>query len=206
MRRRDFIATLGSAAAATLPIETRAQRSARQVIGVLQDTPDTGVWSPRHREAFTRGLAEMGIENGDIVIDRRTGLGQRLREQAEDLVRQRVAVIATPGSTPAARAAQAATATIPIVFGIGFDPVQLGLVASLNQPGGNITGYTEMQVDVVSKRLELLHALVPKAAHYGALIDPRNPIGEAMGREAQRAAEVIGKTIQVISVGDDCGL
>jgi putative ABC transport system substrate-binding protein len=178
----------------------RAQQTAIPVVGVLQ----AGDWTARHREAFTRGLAETGsIEGRDFVIDYRSALGQRLREQAEDLVQRRVAVIAAPGSTPAARAAQAATSILPIVFGTGFDPVQLGLVASFNRPAGNLTGYTEMQVDVVSKRLELLHTLTPKAAHYGALIDPGNPIGEAKGREAKRAADAIGTTMEVISMDDD---
>ena len=171
------------------------------IIGVLQDGGD---WTSRQREAFSQGLAETGyIEGRDFAIDYRNAIGERLREQAEDLARRPVAVIVTPGSTPAARAAQAATVTVPIIFGIGFDPVQLGLVPSLNRPGGNMTGYTEMQVDVVSKRLELLHTLAPTASHYGALIDPRNPIGEAMGKEAKRAAEAIGTTMEVISVGDD---
>jgi putative tryptophan/tyrosine transport system substrate-binding protein len=117
-----------------------------------------------------------------------------------------VTVIATPGSTPATLAVKARTTTIPIVFGIGFDPVELGLVASLNRPGANLTGYTEMQVDIVSKRLELLRMLAPAAAHFAALIDPRNPISAQMAMKAREAAEFIAKPLDVIKVGDDAGL
>jgi putative tryptophan/tyrosine transport system substrate-binding protein len=125
MRRREFIGCLGSAAA--WPMAARAQQPTKSVIGVLVD----GDWPPRHRAAFIQGLAETGhIEGRDFTIDQRNSVGERLREHAEDLVRLPVSVIAAPGSTPAARAARAATATIPIVFGVGFDPVQLGLVAS----------------------------------------------------------------------------
>jgi putative tryptophan/tyrosine transport system substrate-binding protein len=202
MKRREFIAGLGGAAA--WPLAARAQQPTKPVIGVLLDGAD---WTPGLRAAFIRGLTETGhIEGRDYAIDYRNAGAERLREYAEDLVRQRVAVLAAPGSTPAARAARAATASIPIVFGVGFDPVQLGFVASLNRPGGNMTGYTEMQVDVVSKRLELLHALAPTASHYGALIDPRNPIGEVMAKEAQKAAEVFGAQVEIISLADDAAL
>jgi ABC-type uncharacterized transport system substrate-binding protein len=200
MRRREFIVGLGAAA---WPLAARAQQPAMPVIGVLVD----GDWTPRHRAAFLRGLAETGhIEGRDFVVDYRNGIIERLREHAEDLVRRRVAVIAVPGNTPAARAARAATSSIPIVFGVGFDPVQLGLVASLNRPAGNMTGYTEMQVDVVSKRLELLHLLAPMASHYGALIDPQNPIGEVMAKEAQKAAGFFGAQVETISLADDAAL
>jgi ABC-type uncharacterized transport system substrate-binding protein len=188
---------------AAWPLAARAQQRPLPVIGVLVD----GDWTPRHRAAFLRGLSETGhIEGRDFAVDYRYGTAERLRENAEDLVRRRVAVIAAPGSTPAARAARAATSSIPIVFGVGFDPVQLGLVASLNRPGGNMTGYTEMQVDVVSKRLELLHLLAPIASHYGALIDPQNPIGEVMAKEAQKAAGVFGAQVETISLADDAAL
>jgi putative ABC transport system substrate-binding protein len=191
MRRRDFIAGLGAAA---WPLAARAQQPALPVIGVLVD----GDWTVRHRAAFIRGLAETGhIEGRDFAV---------LREHAEDLVRRRVSVIAVPGNTSAARAARAATSSIPIVFGVGFDPVQLGLVTSFNRPAGNMTGYTEMQVDVVSKRLELLHLLAPMASHYGALIDPQNPIGEVMAKEAQKAAGSFGAQVDTISLADDAAL
>jgi putative tryptophan/tyrosine transport system substrate-binding protein len=201
MRRREFIA--GLATAATWSVVVRAQQPTKPVIGVLID----GDWTPRHRAAFFGGLAETGhIEGRDFAIDYRNGVAERLREHAEDLVRRRVAVLVAPGSTPAARAARAATVSIPIVFGVGLDPVQLGFVASLNRPGGNMTGYTEMQVDVVSKRLELLHTLAPTASHYGALIDPQNPIGEVMAKEAQKAAGALGAQVETISLADDTAL
>jgi putative tryptophan/tyrosine transport system substrate-binding protein len=203
MRRRDFIAGLGSAASQSLlPMAGRAQQRAMPIIGVLLD----GDWTPEASAALAQGLAETGYAEGrNVAIEYRfvsENVGS-LQESADDLIRRQVAVIATPGSTPAALAAKAGTATIPIVFGIGFDPVQLGLVASLNRPGANLTGYTEMQVDVVSKRLELLRMLAPAAVHYGALIDPRNPIGEQMAGKAREAAESIGKPMEVISVSDD---
>jgi putative tryptophan/tyrosine transport system substrate-binding protein len=202
MKRREFIAGLGSAAA--WPLAARGQQ--RQVIPVIGVVLDGG-WTPQQRAAFARGLAETGyIEGRNVAIDSRLVTDGRLREVTEDLVRQRVSMIATPGSTPAALAAKAATATISIVFGVGFDPVQLGLVASFNRPGGNLTGYTEMQDDVVSKRLELLQMLAPAAAQYGALVDLRNPFSEQMANKARKTAEFIGKPLEVISVSDDAAL
>jgi putative tryptophan/tyrosine transport system substrate-binding protein len=203
MKRREFIAGLGSAAA--WPLVARAQQRTMRVIGVVID----GGWRPEQGIALAQGLAEAGYVDGrNVAIEYRfvTENGASLRELTDDLIRRHVAVIATPGSTPAALAAKAGTTTIPIVFGIGFDPVQLGLVSSLNRPGANLTGYTEMQVDVVSKRLELLSMLAPMAAHYGALIDPRNPVGEIMAAKAQEAAKFIAKQMEVVSVGDDAAL
>jgi putative ABC transport system substrate-binding protein len=200
MRRREFIAGLGGAAA--WPLAARAQQRTTPVIGVLLD----GAWTPQQGAALAQGLAEAGyVEGRNLAVEYRfvAEKGPNLRELADDLIRRRVAVIATPGSTPAALAAKAGTSTIPIVFGFGFDPVQLGLVTSLSRPDANLTGYTEMQVDVVSKRLELLNMLAPAAAHYGALIDPRNPISQEMAAKAQEAAAFIGKPMDVIPVGDD---
>jgi putative ABC transport system substrate-binding protein len=162
--------------------------------------------APHQIAAIAGGLATMGyIEGRNVTLEYRLARGNigRLRELADDLIRRHVAVIATPGSTPAALAAKAATTTIPIVFGVGFDPVQIGLVASFNRPGANLTGYTEMQVEVVSKRLELLHMLAPATVRFGALIDPRNPISEEMAGKAREAALFIGKPLEVISVSDD---
>jgi putative ABC transport system substrate-binding protein len=201
MKRREFIAALGGAAA--WPLTARAQQRAMPMIAVLTD----GELTPGPKAAFLRGLAETGYIEGRNVAIEYTGRGAdpaHLRKLADDLVDRRVSVIATPGSTLAALAAKAATSTIPIVFGVGLDPVESGLVASLNRPGANITGYTEMQADVVSKRLELLHMLAPAAERFDVLIDPRNPALEGVvAREARAAAKAIGKQIEIIPMDDD---
>jgi putative ABC transport system substrate-binding protein len=201
MRRREFLGLVGGAAA--WPVAARGQqRSTMPVVGVLREAE----WTPEENRAFVRGLAETGfIEGRNVAIEYANSAGDasRLRELANELVRRRVSVIATPGSTPVALAAKAATKTIPVIFGAGVDPVESGLVASLNRPGGNVTGYTEMQADVVSKRLELLHILAPTAERFGALIDPRNPVGEVMTREARAATKTLGKQIEVVFMDDD---
>jgi putative ABC transport system substrate-binding protein len=203
MRRRDFIAGLSSAAA--WPSVVRAQQSAMPVIGVLADGAEP---PPPLRAAFLRGLGETGyVEGRNVRIENRfTDKPETIAEFATELARRRVDIIVTPGSLIAARAAQAATTSIPVVFGIGTDPVQMGLVASLSRPGGNVTGYTEMQVDVVSKRFELLHLMAPAATRYAALIDPRNPTGLAMGREAEAAGKAAGYPVEIISISDDAEL
>ena len=207
MRRRDLIAGLGSAAAsaAAWPVMSRAQQPSPPVVGWL----GLGATSPRFAAAFARGLAEMGYVGGrNVVIESRDTDDDiaRLPELAADLVRQRVSVIAAAGSTPVAVAAKNATTTIPVVFGLGSDPVEMGLVQSLNRPGGNITGYTEMQADVLSKRLGLLHQLVPTARHFGLLDDPRNPISKQLIREARAAAATLGLPVEVLSVTDNTGV
>jgi putative tryptophan/tyrosine transport system substrate-binding protein len=207
MRRRDFIAGLGSAAAsaAALPAMSRAQQPSPPVIGWL----GLGATSPQFAAAFARGLAEMSyVEGRNVVIEARNTEDDvaRLPELAADLVHRRVNVIAAAGSTPVAVAAKNATTTIPIVFGLGSDPVEMGLVQSLNRPGGNITGYTEMQADVLSKRLGVLHQLVPAARHFGLLDDPRNPISKQLLREARAAAATMGLPVEVLSVTDDTGV
>jgi putative tryptophan/tyrosine transport system substrate-binding protein len=204
MRRREFIAGLGATVSiAADPPFGRAQ-STMPVIGVLAGDAGT----PTLRAAFSRGLGETGyVEGRNVRIENRfTDKPETLAGLGTDLVRRRVDVIVTPGSDAAALAAQAATTSIPIVFGIGTDPVQIGLVASLSRPGGNVTGYTEMQVDVVSKRFGLLHLIAPSATRYAALIDPQNPTGIAMGKEAQAAGEAIGRRVEVISIRDDAEL
>jgi putative tryptophan/tyrosine transport system substrate-binding protein len=182
MRRREFIAGLSSAAA--WPTVAGAQRAAVPVVAVLIG----GDLTPEQRAAFARGLAETGyVEGRNVAVeyhDRGGDVEGVLRKLADGLARQRVAVIATPGSSVAAFAAKAVTATVPIVFGIGSDPVEGGLVESFSHPGANVTGYTEMQADVVSKRLGLLHTLAPNSARFGVLIDPHCPSSEFLRQRA----------------------
>src|ERR1700694_1601406 len=175
MRRREFLGVLGSAAAAW-PLTVRAQQPAMPVVGYLGiETPE--LYASRLR-AFREGLGSTGYEEGrNVVIDYRwaEGHNDRLPALAADLVRHQLAVIATPGGSPGALAAKAATSTIPIVFEMGADPVASGLVASLNKPGGNITGATSLSGEVNPKRLELLHEVVPEATLFGLLVNPTNP-------------------------------
>jgi len=200
MRRREFIAGLGSAAA--WPVVAWAQRPALPVIGILGSTTAEG--STTARAAFMQGLKEAGfIEGQNVAIEARWAddrYGQ-LPAMAAELVRARVALIATFGNSLPARAAKSATTIIPIVFDMGADPVQLGLVASLNKPGGNITGATTLSVDINQKRLQLLHDLLPNAKVFGHLINPDNLAPSSAGRTAielaQDTARLWGGTVEV---------
>jgi putative tryptophan/tyrosine transport system substrate-binding protein len=197
MRRREFIAGLGAAA---WPVVARAQQPA-PVVGFFDGGSADG--SAIYAAAFRNGLGETGfLEGRNVAIEFHWLDGQYdgLPALIADLVRRRVAVIATPGSTNAAIVAKAATATIPIVFGVAQDPVKLGLVASLARPGGNATGINFFAQEADAKRLGLLHELLPKAARVGVLVNPANATStEATLRGVHEAARVIGLQIQVLN-------
>jgi len=197
MRRRAFIAALGGAAA--WPLAARAQQPALPVIGFLR--PSSAESAVHLVAAFRAGLKEIGfVEGQNVAIEYRWAEGQedRLGEIAAELARRQVAVIVTPGSTAAVFAAKAATTTIPIVYTSGVDPVTSGLIASLNRPGGNITGIYQVSVDLVAKRLGLLHELVSAVTTIAVLVHPPNTlVAEMTTNEAQAAARSLGLEIKV---------
>ena len=200
MRRRDFIkVTIGSAV--TSPLAARAQQPAIPVIGFLSGrSADSSV---RVSAAFRKGLNEMGyVEGQNVRVEYLWLEGQydRLPAVLADLIRRQVAVIAVPGSAPAALAAKAATAKIPIIFGVGEDPVRLGLVASLARPGGNTTGINFFVYEVLAKRLRLLHDMVPKAVRVAVLVNPSNVSStEVTLHVAQEVARAVGLQIQIVN-------
>jgi putative ABC transport system substrate-binding protein len=200
MRRREVIALLGGAATAW-PLAARAQQAPFPVIGYLY--LGSQVSAPLLR-AFRQGLGEIGyFESQNVAIEYRWANNSldELPKLAADLVRQRVAVITTPGSSQAALAAKAATPSIPIVFSTGVDPVEVGLVASLNRPGGNVTGVNYMQVKLSTKQLGLLHELLPQAKRFAVVVNPNNaPAIRSAAGELQEAASSIGAQIKVIRV------
>ena len=201
MRRREFITLLGGAAVAW-PIGARAQQPKTPVIGFL------GSSAPLSRDnlaALRRGLNDMGyVEGKNVTIDARAAERyDQLPALAAELVRRRVAVIAAPGSTPAALAVKAATATIPIVFGVSDDPVKLGLVANLARPGGNATGINFFVSEAVPKRLGLLRDLVPGAVRIAVMVNPGNVVSaETSVREVQKAADAFGLKMQLLNASN----
>src|SRR6516162_3405819 len=201
MRRREFIAGLGSAAA--WPVVARAQQSGMPVIGFL--ISQSGDDSKNSIVAFLQSLKEAGyVEGQNVAVEYRYAENQldRLPALAADLVRGRVAVIVAAG-TPPALAAKAATTTIPIVFSVGVDPVAMGLVASLNRPGGNLTGSANLDAELAPKQLQLLRELIPNAAVFGVLADPAASPIQSIITDLQAAARTLGLQLFVVNARTD---
>jgi putative tryptophan/tyrosine transport system substrate-binding protein len=202
MRRREFITLIGGAAAPSLlwPLAAHTQPAAMPVIGILH--PGSPEATAKYVASLRKGLAEAGyVEGRNIAIEYRWGHNdtRRLPELASDLISRRVAVIVTPGGVAAALAAKAATTTIPIVFVIGADPVQAGLVASLNRPGGNVTGISSMNTGLAAKQLGLLHQLLRRDARFAVLVNPGNPQTPSALAEVQAAAAVMGQQLEAVT-------
>jgi putative ABC transport system substrate-binding protein len=198
MKRREFMTLLGGAAVAW-PLAARAQQPTMPVIGFLSSRSADD--SARFLAAFRRGLTETGyVEGHNVAIEYRWAQGKydQLPLLADDLVRRQVRVIVAPESSPGTLAAKAATATIPIVFHVGGDPVALGIVPSLRRPGGNITGVASLNVEVGPKRLELLHEMVPTATVMALLVNPASPVAETLATDAHSAARTLGLNLHVL--------
>jgi putative tryptophan/tyrosine transport system substrate-binding protein len=200
MRRRDFIAVVSGAAA--WPLAVRAQQPAIPVVAFLHAASlETDV---RGLAEFRKGLSEIGyVEGQNVMIEYRSAEGQadRLPALAADMVQRRVAVIATMANN-AAVAAKATTTTIPIVFTVGGDPIKMGFVDSLNRPGGNITGVSFLSSDIVTKMLEALHELMPKASRIAALVNPTNQNAVVDTKEAETAARTLGLELQILKASN----
>jgi putative tryptophan/tyrosine transport system substrate-binding protein len=199
MRRREFITVLGGAAA--WPLAARAQQPAMPVVGIINaGSPETSV---SRVTAFRQGLGELGyVEGQNVTIDYRWAEGRydRYPEMVADLIRRKVSVIATGASGPAAFAAKAATSSIPIVFGVGEDPVRLALVASLARPGGNVTGVNFFTAEVAAKRLGLLRELAPRTTRVAVLVNPANAASaESTARDVRAAAPALGLQVQMLN-------
>jgi putative ABC transport system substrate-binding protein len=184
----------------------RAQQPAMPVVGFLR--PGSPELNAHLLVAFRKGMGETGyVEGRNVAVEYRwAGNDDRLRELAADLVRLQVNVIVTPGSTTAAAAAKSETTTIPIVFSGGGDPVEIGLVASLNRPGGNVTGVSSMAGELGSKRVGLLLELVPRAARLAVLINPNNPLADAFVADIRAAAPAVGQQLEILTASTSQGI
>jgi putative tryptophan/tyrosine transport system substrate-binding protein len=206
MRRREFITLIGGAAG-TWPLAAHAKPSI-PMIGLL-GSESLSLWASR-MPAFHRGLSETGYVDGkNVAIEYRwaEGHNDRLPALAADLVRRQVSVIATPGSTPATLAAKAATSTIPIIFWVGGDPIELGLVTSLNRPEGNLTGVTTLNHGLVAKRMELLHEAVPAMRSIAVLVNPTSPtLTKTTIEDAQAAAHSLGLELHILNASTESDL
>jgi putative ABC transport system substrate-binding protein len=203
VRRRSLLATLGRAAAA-YPLASRAQQNALPVIGYLNAASAEGVYGRSHA-AFLRGLAQAGYEDRrNVAIEYRwaEGHSDRLPDLAADLVRRKVNVIAATGTSTLV-AAKAATSTIPIVFSMAGDPVELGFIDSLSRPGRNLTGATQLSVSLAPKRLELMHQLLPKATDFGLLYNPGALSSQTVAHELQPVASTIGVRLHALPAAND---
>jgi putative tryptophan/tyrosine transport system substrate-binding protein len=206
MERRQFIGLVGGAAAMSLvrPLAAVAQQAALPVIGFLHSgSPEANA---RRTGAWLEGLREAGFVDGqNVAIEYRWAAGHddELPAMAADLVRRNVAVIVTPGSTAASIVAKHATSTIPIVFTSGSDPVELGLVVSLNRPGGNLTGITSINADISAKRFGVLHQMVPQATHYFGLVNSTSPLAGPVTRQFKAGAASIGVQIDILRASTD---
>jgi putative ABC transport system substrate-binding protein len=201
IRRREFIRLLGGAAM-VWPLAVRGEHT-MPVVGLLfVGTPDA---TRINVQAFLKGLSQLGfVEGNNVAIEYRYARGQfdRVPDLVAELARRQVNVMVTPLSVTSAFAAKAATASTPIVFSTGIDPVQVGLVAALDRPGGNVTGILTMDNEIGSKRLGLLRELLPSAKHFGVLVNPTNPlVADAITMDLRRAASTIGAQVEILSAG-----